>query len=139
MSGFIAAFIARAIVSFVTAVTGSKLHGNRRSWCHLASKRACIFHVALLGFLWVVSGRILGWHERGYRGMHRQRDGELRGSRYGLQISWQSMVVVPFGVQLRMHLSACTLYMSQDLGPLPLTRISHGRVLGGTATVRAAV
>ena len=56
--------------------------------------------MALLGFLWVVSGRVLGCHERGYRGMHRQRDGHFCGSRYGLQISWQTMTVVPFGVHV---------------------------------------
>ena len=55
--------------------------------------------VVLLGFQWVVCGRVLGWYERVIRGMLRPRDGELRVSRYGLQILWQTMTVVPFSVQ----------------------------------------
>ena len=62
-------------------------------------------NVMLLGFIWVVSGRVLGCHERVHRGLHRKGDSELRNCRYWLQTTWQSTVVVPFGVQTRMHLS----------------------------------
>ena len=74
MSMYIAVCIARAIWSAGSSEMGSKSRYKRWSWCRVAAIAACMLDVALLGFVWVVCGRILGYYEHVYRGLHRPRD-----------------------------------------------------------------